>query len=243
MKLQNLNCTFLCTLILTLSFSTQGVTQEKSQSMKTWFAQKNCTSLQVMQYQSISNQKILSQINIEDADVISQLIQRIESIEVDGDMMIKFGPDAKKMDLVFHCEDNYQQIISVINKRFKTPSTGFNTSNNQIESELYEDFDALLFPDLNKKLLKIKHFNYQLKNFSIQYQGWAYINTDSTAKARFDKFKIIDHQKQEQFLKSTSGQLPPQALPFNINHDQYYFLPFESINKVRLYPIYFQITQ
>jgi len=108
----------------------------------TWFTNKNCTSLEIVQYMSISDHQVKQSVNITDINVIDDLISRIEKIKPQGDMYISFSESAEEIALLFHSEDPIQR-IEIIQGGFKTPSTSFNIKNER-EQALYKDIVALL---------------------------------------------------------------------------------------------------
>ena len=107
-----------------------------------WFTNKNCTALEIIEYVSISNHKIKRSVTITDIKTIDDLISRIEKIKPQGDMYISFSEEAEEIALLFHSEDEVQG-IEIIQGRFKTPSTSFNMRS-ESEQELYKDIVALL---------------------------------------------------------------------------------------------------
>lgn len=113
-----------------------------------WFQNKNCASLEIKKYKSISNHDIIKSVKIDDAKFIQSLMERIEKIPPDGDRMKSFGGGAEQIDLVFYSGDK-AETIQIFEKSFKTPSTGFN-SKNEIETNLYNEIDAILFHGINK---------------------------------------------------------------------------------------------
>jgi hypothetical protein len=108
----------------------------------TWFTNKNCTSLEIIEYTSISNHKVKRSVNITNIKIIDGLISRIEKINPQGDMYISFSEEAEEIALLFHSEDAVQR-IEIIQGRFKTPSTSFNMRS-ESEQVLYKDIVALL---------------------------------------------------------------------------------------------------
>lgn len=99
-------------------------------------------------------------------------MQHIAEIPANGREMIKFRPDAEEINLTFHCANQVQK-INIFEKKFQTPSTGFNEGKSKLEESLYNDIDALLFPDFNKPILKIENLPLPFKNFTVIYQGSA----------------------------------------------------------------------
>lgn len=118
-----------------------------------WFDHKNYTSLEIIKYKSISNKKIIKSIKINDKTIIDFIIDEIRKIPSNWDAMIKFWPNAEKIDLIFSW-DEWIQTIYIYEKQFKTPSTGFN-SNNNIEKVIYEYINKILYPNLINKVKKL----------------------------------------------------------------------------------------
>lgn len=108
-----------------------------------WFNFNNYTSVEIVKYKSISNHKIENAVSINDINSIQKLKERIEKLPENGDEMKSFGSEAEQIDLVFYKEKKSQE-IQIFNGRFKTPSTGFNSGKNEIETALYNDIVALL---------------------------------------------------------------------------------------------------
>lgn len=108
-----------------------------------WFINKNCISLEIKKFKSVSNHQIHKFGEINDEKVIQDLIARIEKINPNGDEMLSFAENTEYIELLFHFE-NQPQIIQIYQGKFKTPSTGFNTAKNEVEINLYNDITALL---------------------------------------------------------------------------------------------------
>ena len=107
-----------------------------------WFAHKEFTSLEIRKHKSLADHAIVKTVRIADVEYINDLVARIEQIPANGDMMISFSGAAEHIELVFYSGDQVQT-IDVIQKGFKTPSTGFNTKN-EYEKEIYAEIDAML---------------------------------------------------------------------------------------------------
>lgn len=129
-----------------------------------WFENTQSNRLEIIKPQSISKHNILRYVIIKDSFAIENLIARITKIPADGDQMISFGSEAQVIELKFHCENQIQN-IGIYEKKFKTPSTGFNSGKNAVEESLYRDIDALLFPDFNKLMLKVKNLSFTIQRF------------------------------------------------------------------------------
>ena len=108
-----------------------------------WFPHKNFTSLVINQHTSLADHRIQKSITIHDAAEIQDLINRIEVIPAEGDMMVSFAGSAEHITLDFYGDGKLHQ-LDIISRRFKTPSTGFNSRGNDIEPKLYQHIASLL---------------------------------------------------------------------------------------------------
>jgi hypothetical protein len=195
-----------------------------------WFNSKECVALEIKKYKSISAHEITNAVTIEDSKVVEDIMQRIEHIPMVGDMMVSFGPNAERISLFFHCANKTIQTINIYQKRFKTPSTGFNSERNEAESSLYSDIDALLFPDLKKKTLKIKNLKLKFVNFSLTYLGETH-SEKQLATVSWEKYKFL----------IISGQQPPMPYQFIIDGSGFTLMTYQTEMKERLFPDYFQV--
>lgn len=203
-----------------------------------WFENRNFSTVTITKYTSISKHTVEKSLCIENADFVERLVGRIESILPDGDMMISFGPDAEHVSLTFE-GDGGVQIINFYSRKIKTPSTGFHSYRSQHELSIYQDIDALLFPEINKQYLKIEHIKIQFEAFSILYVGTAYQEgtTDS-----IDRFLIRDKKGAEQIIEIIAGELPPEPFKFTIGDKVFLLNTFQNNDSDELlYPDYFQI--
>ena len=100
-----------------------------------WFQHKQCTSLEIKKFRSLANHEVVKAVVIKDFQSIQLLMQRIEQIPPGGEMMKSFAGTAEHMQLLFHSEQGIQT-IDIIQKAFKTPSTGFNM-HHEMETGLY----------------------------------------------------------------------------------------------------------
>ena len=209
-----------------------------------WFNTRECTALEIRKYKSISVHQVVSAVTINDSMAIKKIMERIEHIPAEGDMMKSFGPDAESIDLIFHCAGETTRKVEICQKRFKTPSTGFNSGKNEAESSLYSDIDALLFPELGKKILKIKNTTIKFRGFSLTYLGL--INSEKalvTASWSKDRFLIVDNAGKEQTFDVMSGQTSPQPYNFDIGNEGFTLLTYQTEMNDRLYPDYIQVVK
>ena len=215
---------------------------------KPWFIHTNCNEIILRKRESISNHHVLSEIAILDKFAINNIIKRIKEIPANGDEMKSFGSEAEHIELVFGCENNQKSQIDIINKRFKTPSTGFNSIGNQVEADLYRDIEGLLFPDIEKIILKVENLDIDFGDFNITYLNTDYIpqkpGGPTIGPVYIMNFLVKDKiLKVDKKLSVRSAQIPPQPLSFEVNKKKFTLLTYESKNEERLYPDYFQIIE
>jgi hypothetical protein len=210
--------------------------------LRQWFQHKNATKLEIYVHR-IDEDKSDPAIVIEDSKAILHLMNRIEQIPANGNEMKSFGEETEVIDLCFYNGDDCQEIRNY-RKRFKTPSTGFNAMGNEIEVKLYRDIDALLFPAINKIMLKVEGLQLQFNNFSITYTGSEFHDlAPATVSYTYYNFILKDKHQKEQSVQVISGQIPPQPLPIEVNGNSFILLTFHSKDEERLYPDYFQLVQ
>lgn len=215
---------------------------------KPWFINTHCNEIILKKLASIANDKVLSEVAIRDKSVIKNIMERIEGIPVNGDEMKSFGSEAENIELVFSFENNQKSQIDIINKRFKTPSTGFNSRGNEIEASLYRDIDGLLFPAIEKIILKVENLEIDFGNFKITYLNTDYIPQKPGDPTRGPVY-IMNFLLTDEVLKVNtplsvrSAQIPPQPLSFQVNKKKFILLTYESKNEERLNPDYFQVIE
>src|ERR1700744_3545832 len=134
-----------------------------------WFAHKEFTSLDIRKHTSLADHALVKAVRVADVGYIHALAGRIEQIPANGDMMISFSGAAEHIELTFYSGEQVQT-VDVIQKGFKTPSTGFNT-NSDDEKELYAEIDAVLFPALEKILPKVEGVEFDFGGWSLVYKG------------------------------------------------------------------------
>lgn len=213
-----------------------------------WFSHSDCDEIRLRKLKSLSDDKVISEVIIRDKSAIKNFMERINAIPAQGDEMKSFGSEAEHVELVFSFSNNQKNQIDIINRRFKTPSTGFNSDDNEVEASLYRDIEGLLFPDIEKIILKIENLELHFGSFSITY-----LNTDhipqkpdgpTIGPVYVMNFLLQDTMlKKETKLASRSAQIPPQPVNFEVNGKQYILLTYQSINQERLYPQYFQVIE
>ena len=95
---------FIAFTLVTLAFSPHTCLSHNQEASMTrqWFNTKECATLEIKKYKSVSAHQIISSVTIEDTFIVTEVMDRIEKISAKGDMMISFGPNAEKIDLFFH---------------------------------------------------------------------------------------------------------------------------------------------
>ena len=212
-----------------------------------WFQNTDCNNLNITRYKSISNDETISSVEIKEPSAIKNLIARIESLPKQGDEMVKPGPKAEKIVLSFGCKDQSAQSIEFINKKIKTPSTGFLSKKNETEENLYRDIVALLEPKINKRLLKVKGLSFNFKNFTVKFtdaehtpqpEGGPTIGPTSR-----DFFSVYENESANEVrLVIFSGQIPPQPQAFVVAKKIYYLITYVNSAQESLYPRYFEVS-
>ncbi len=206
-----------------------------------WFSSKECTALGISKYTSISVHRIVSAVTIDESDVVRTIMAWIENIPVAGDKMISFGPDAECIELLFHSADETTQDVVILQKRFKTSSSGFNSGLNETESARYSDIDALLFPAVDKVILKTRDVELDFTTFSLTCLGDIASGYAPVSASRVkNRFLLRDRAGQSQMIEISSGQRPPPAHDFEIDKTFFTLLSYETRDRHRLYPGYFQ---
>ena len=204
-----------------------------------WFTDKNFTSLEIRKHKSLANHTVVKSVTVTDAGYIGRLAGRIEQIPPDGDMMISFSGDAEHLKLIFFSGGNAQE-IDVIQKGFKTPSTGFN-SKNDYEKELYAEIDALLFPAIDKIVAKAAGLLLDFGDFSLCYKGTRFEDlAPVTLSFHIAEFAFVDKKGNTELIEIYAGQLPPE--PFILKGSGLSILTFRSKEEKRLYPDSFQVV-
>ena len=204
-----------------------------------WFTDRNFTSLEIRKNKSLADHAVVRSVTITDVGYIGKLAGRIAQIPPNGDMMISFSGAAEHIELVFYSGDKVQE-IDVIQKGFKTPSTGFNTKNDY-EKRLYAEIDAVLFPTTGKIVPKVEGLLLDFGDFSLCYKGTRFEDlAPVTQSFHIAEFAYVDKKGNTQSIEISSGQLSPR--PFVIKANGLSILTFHSKEEQRIYPDFFQVV-
>ena len=204
-----------------------------------WFTDKNFTALEIRKNKSLADHTVVKAVTITDEKYITKLAGRIEQIPPNGDMMISFSGAAEHLELAFTAGDTVRE-IDVIQKGFKTPSTGFNTKNDY-EKELYAELDALLFPAKGKLLPKVAGLSLDFGDFTLRYNGTRFEDlAPVTLSFHIAEFDFTDKNGRTETIAIYDGQLPPP--PYTIKANGLTIFTFHSKEDKRIYPDFFQIV-
>ena len=107
-----------------------------------WFTDKDFTSLEIRKYKSLADHRVVGSVRVTDLGYVNGLAARIEQIPANGDMMVSWARTAEHIELLFY-SGHRVQVVTIIQKGFKTPSTGFN-GGNELEKEIYAEIEAAL---------------------------------------------------------------------------------------------------
>ena len=208
-----------------------------------WFRTTDSTTLEIRQYRSISDHKVIRVLSIDDVDAIRHLRQRIERMPTDGEKSVSWGADADHIDLVFHADGYPAETVAIVHGHFKAPSNGFNPVGEEAAS-LYADIKALLYPTPGKRLLKIKDLALGFEGFSLTYLG----NRPSapapvTVSWSTDLFRVNLSSGKEQRIEIVSGQRPPSPYPMDVGTAGFTLLTYQTGSGERLFPDYVQVIE
>jgi hypothetical protein len=204
-----------------------------------WFTHKNFTTLEIRKNKSLADHTVVKAVTITDPKYIRKLAERIEQIPPNGDMMISFSGVAEHIELAFKAGDKLHE-IDVIQKGFKTPSTGFNTKNDY-EKELYADLDALLFPARGKLLPKVEGLDLDFGDFTLRYNGTRFEDlAPATCSFHIAEFVFADKKGRTEAIAIAAGQLSPK--PYIIKANGLTILTFHSKDDKHIYPDFFQLV-
>ena len=236
--------TFLALVIVVLKEAPPSMSAERP-----WFNSEDCQSLEIKKHRSISTHEVVASASVVDPETLKRIIWRIKRIPTNGDMMKSFDEDAQQTDLEFHCQGKVQ-VIEIYEKRFKTPSTGFNTGDEGEEKLLTAAIEGLLTPDFGRIILKARGQEYPFKAFGLTFVGTTHFDhAPATTSSSIDHFLLRPTGEAERKLEIRSGQLFPQPLDFKIGKTRYTLRTYESERKNssqdtdRLYPDFFQVTR
>jgi len=212
-----------------------------------WFKQTNCSELNIYKYKSVSNDNVIASTTIKDPDIIKEIMNRIQELPTNGDKMKSFGPDVKKTSLHFLCNNEGSEVIEIYNDKFKTPSTGFLSETADKEKNLVLDIEAIVHPELNMRLPKLKDHLFKFKNFRVKYTGSKHTpqpkDGPTIGPTNLNYYTVVkDGEANKMNFSIFDGQLPPQPQAFVIDKKTYYILTYQGLKNESLAPNYFMIS-
>ncbi|WNZ60916.1 hypothetical protein QEG98_34130 [Myxococcus sp. MxC21-1] len=210
---------------------------------RTWFADTNCTSLVINQYNEARDKRAARTLTITDGQFVRSLVSRIEQLPTEGDKLISFAPTVRRVELVFTCGEG-ARTLELYQHRIKTPATSFFSQSSELETRLDDDIEALLAPALGTIIPKVKGLELRFDGFSVTFTGVSSSPpAPVTVSTCSDEFLIDTEGKPQQRLRITSGQRPPAPQTFMVGASTRTLLTYETKSKHRLHPHAFQITK
>jgi hypothetical protein len=116
---------------------------------KPWFTQTHFSSLEIVKFDSNKKGSKKKSVIIDDIKLIEYFVTSIKQIPSNGKLMISFSEETERIELLFW-NNNESEKIYVFEGRFKTPSTGFNMGEVEVETELYKKIKTLLRVKMSK---------------------------------------------------------------------------------------------
>lgn len=213
-----------------------------------WFTGANCSELTITKYKSESKHDVVATVSIKEKSVIGIIMDRIKALPVDGDKMKSWGPKTKYTSLYFRCDDDKPNTVSIYDGHFQTPSTGFNVGNDAVELALAQDIEAMVVPELNSKLPKIKDYTFRFKDFMITFMNNEYTpqpkggpTVGPTNRNFFSVFQ--NNSANEVIISIGDGQIPPQPQAFAVGSKIYYLQTYQGAKGESLFPNHFMISE
>ncbi len=240
---------FLLSLVLMTSIEARAgnpiKNTEKGVTVKSWFNNAKCDQLVVTRFKTNSGKTPTHVLQISDAKAVGRLQKRIEAVSADGDKMVSFITD-EELQLSFNC-GTIKIGIEIYNGNFKTPSTGFNSSEKDLalEEQIYTDLKSLIEPQVGRRILAVENLAVAFPDFTFTFQG---VNVrkqqpgePTIGSISTSRFIVKAGNDPAQNLSVVSGQKAPQPLPFEIGGKSYILRTFTDEAGVRLDPDYFLI--
>lgn len=208
-----------------------------------WFQKIGCEKLQIIEYKSAANKKIVKELTITDVEYIRSFQIMINQLPAVGDMMVKMGPDADYLALEFACGDKVET-VEFYNNTVKTPDTSFYSRDPRPDKEVWNQIQAHFKKvDFGFLLPKVVGRSYEFKKFKVSYLGHEdRTPNDTTATRHAQTFAVTDiRTKKTENIEVFSGQLPPEPTKFSVGADTFVIHTFTDNNGVRVDPLNFII--
>ena len=113
------------------------------EEQRRWFKNKNCASIEIREHKSAAEAAVVRAATVNDAKTVNALVAQIDALPANGREMIKMGPNASHVEVIFHC-DGGPRTLELYNGRLKTPSTGFNMNASEAEKQAVHTIMNLL---------------------------------------------------------------------------------------------------
>ena len=214
--------------------------------MRSWFTSTECQRLSISRFKSDNGQTPTHRLQIRDVKAIHRLMKRINEINPDGDMMKSLLVD-EELQLNFECGTAKAQ-VQIYDGRFKTPSTGFDSSDNdrRLERKIYTDLKTLLNPTIGERILSVENLEIRFSDFSFMFLG-KQVREQQPGEPTIgpiwtDHFSIKPNVGAELVLAVTSGQTPPQPKAFQVGGKNFVLYTFLDEKGNRLEPDSLKIT-
>lgn len=125
-------------------------TPERKLMPRNWFSTDSFDELHIFAPEALARQNLdaLPALVVRERAFIERLVERIESIDPEGDLMKKPGPNTEVLRLVFCTSGKPEEGVEFFNGSIKTPSTGFHSSGPTEGAAIYEELLGLLNPDV-----------------------------------------------------------------------------------------------
>lgn len=120
------------------------MTPKPKPSSKPWFKAAEFKSVEMKQYKSMSNRKVIAAVGIDQVIGATSWARQIAELP-SGKATGKLGPNSECIELIFTSATG-TETIQVLDKRFKTPEGGFYAEKNADEAALYKTIVDLLNP-------------------------------------------------------------------------------------------------
>ena len=105
-------------IILAAVLTTLTAHSSEVKKMKKWFNNPTCEKMHVVQYKSAADHSAVREIKVADSDFIQSFQTQIRQLPVEGDMMIKMGPEAQHLVIEFECAGK-SEVIEFYNGKIK----------------------------------------------------------------------------------------------------------------------------
>lgn len=209
-----------------------------------WFTTTSIEELQIFAPERLAkpDSKASPALVVRDKAFIKRLMERIKSIDPDGSLMKKPGPDTEVFQLAFCSSGKPADWIQFFNGCIKTPSTGFHAAGPPEGLAIYEELLGLLNPEVGKILPLVVDTPLAFPDFTFRPRGTRVpgpvLGPPRTGSGQTNEFEVSWDEKSL-VLDIYSGQTPPAPKEFLIRGVTYRLLTYQTPEGKYLYPHYF----